>query len=440
MNEKPYYEKEISLWELFLVYLEKWRSILIAVLLGALLLCAYKYYDMVSESRTAEGRLDTLQREIEANEQQRELLETFQNESTIMSLNAYGVWKQVDTYCMDATDEQAALLESFVLDGAMYQKLSAESGYLIPDLEQIVLFNGHPTDNAKRTATETEWKESPGNVFRITVFEKSQEQASELAGMFETAIAEYLQQFSVQAELVQTSSNLTFVPEILDIQKDFENDYEKISNELTKSRAQLQESTEKIEGVQNKAILLKELVKFGIGGGILGFILITLFWILRILISSRILFLSHFEESFSVRLLGYLPQKEKTCRVDRWIERKERGGLGQLSQEELRELTIANLQKTLHKEKEVKKVFLSGTLKEEIIPSFEQIRTELQKMGYEASGYEKIYCTPKSWKRLEEYDAILFAEKRAVSNAKDVLQEIEIAKELDLKILGVVIC
>ena len=154
-----------------------------------------------------------------------------------------------------------------------------------------------------------------------------------------------------------------------------------------------------------------------------------------------------FQEEFGMPLLGIVrvsANKRKLFGiVDNWIFRLRGGIYGKVGYEEQVKIVAANVQTAItgsFHDKEIKKIMVSGTVTEKDIS---ELCTHLASELTEASlsPYKQIVFQSSALRELEDYDGIVFLEKRGSSDSAFILQEKKIALDRNVKVFGtVVVC
>ena len=128
-------------------------------------------------------------------------------------------------------------------------------------------------------------------------------------------------------------------------------------------------------------------------------------------------------------------------KIDAWIIRLEEGAYGKLGFEEQVKLAAANVQAAVTKagkENEVKKIMLAGTMPEKEVASlYAKLVSEIE--GITLSDYTQIVFQADALRKLEDYDGILFLEKKRASESQFIMKERRLALDRGVKILGTVV-
>ncbi len=201
-----------------------------------------------------------------------------------------------------------------------------------------------------------------------------------------------------------------------------------IDENLVKREEQMkQEMAEPVEGeaeVESEPIVfedpLSSAVKFGIVGMIGGVCLVCLMFSISYIMSGK------------RKIFGF---------VDRWICRLEEGPYAKITRNEQIKIAAVNIQATIHRntEEKIRRVMLAGTItSDDVIEICERLAEEIGDVTF--SPYRQIVFHATALKKLEYYDGIVFVEKKEESYEKLIRQEIELALDRDIKVLGAILC
>jgi hypothetical protein len=226
-----------------------------------------------------------------------------------------------------------------------------------------------------------------------------------------------------------------------------------IDENLVKREEQMkQEMAEPVEGeaeVESEPIVfedpLSSAVKFGIVGMIGGVCLVCLMFSISYIMSGKLQNESNFQQRFGMPLLGVVRKRETKRKifgfVDRWICRLEEGPYAKITRNEQIKIAAVNIQATIHRntEEKIRRVMLAGTItSDDVIEICERLAEEIGDVTF--SPYRQIVFHATALKKLEYYDGIVFVEKKEESYEKLIRQEIELALDRDIKVLGAILC
>ena len=506
-------EKEISLTDLIFYCMERWRYILLFMLIMGVLAGAYKYLATVRsnqaiswkeksldqpESTAAAGdaaksdaagkdepgtnAADMSETDVEASDiyaqsvesYKRALWESQQNlksqkeyldESAVMQIDSYHVSTGTLSYYIDGGDHLDSLLASyraFILDGRMAEELHAKNKEIsIEDLRYLVTFS-----NSEREAYRLEDNQvirPKEMVFQIQIRMPDDKLCGSYLKEAEKIIGDYSSQLkndvakhslkllaSVQSERsdaelqsYQTSIRAAYVEGIRNLQT-LQTELDAAMSLETEEGADASSAgTQEAQGALANPVISG--AKYAVVGIVLGgffacFVLAVLY-----IMSGRLQSTGGFAEEFGMPMLGVVrdsgTEKRWFGKIDAWIIRLEEGAYGKLGFEEQVKLAAANVQAAVTKagkENEVKKIMLAGTMPEKEVASlYAKLVSEIE--GLTLSDYTQIVFQADALRKLEDYDGILFLEKKRASESQFIMKERRLALDRGVKILGTVV-
>lgn len=119
----------------------------------------------------------------------------------------------------------------------------------------------------------------------------------------------------------------------------------------------------------------------------------------------------------------------------------EEGPCAKIPRNEQMKIAVANAQNAIYKnpEKIVKRVMLTGTVESnDVIEICEELTKEIENVTF--SPYRRIVFHAAALKKLKYYEGILFIEKRGESYEKLIKQEMELALDREVRVLGAIVC
>lgn len=207
---------------------------------------------------------------------------------------------------------------------------------------------------------------------------------------------------------------------------------------------------QKNEDVTKESPILEAPVSFAIKYAAVGMALGAFFslfvFFLYYLMGGRLQNAKNFSAEYTIPALGlvYVPKTKKKAFgfIDRWLDRLRTGVYAEISREEQIRIAAMNVQNALSaafsEGKPIERVMLAGTIPEKDAAELcEQLLSELQ--GISVSSYRQIAFQSVVIRELEEYDAVIFVEKRGVSCAERIMRERKLALSRNVTILGAVL-
>lgn len=463
---------EINLIDFMFYCLEKWRWIISCMLIAAIVLGIYKYQDTVEENRYRSGSgaitieeatepsVGFYQQMLEEQEHSLELQEAYLKDSIVMQLDPYHVSTGTLSFymeCREHMDGVIAAYRDFVSSGKMAEELYASDPSInVEDLRFLISFV-NSIDSTYQMDDELSIKliADRGSVFQVQIrmqdndlcesyLIRAEEILMEYSSRLQTNVAEHKLTLlnSVQSEMMD--------PDIQAYQSSVRSTYKTSVRELQELRTEF-EKVESGEGEKKIEITLKNpvssAVKYAVFGLVFGAGLSCFVLLLLYMLSGRLQDIERFKEEFEMPLLGIIRasgiKRKLFGFVDTWIFQLRGGFYAKISFQEQLKIAASNVQAAISKnfaEGEERKIMLAGTMAEkeaELLCA--QLTSEMQTVI--ASPYMQIVFRSSALKELENYDGILFIEKKGVSDSGLIVQEKKLALDRDVKVLGtIVVC
>jgi len=221
-------------------------------------------------------------------------------------------------------------------------------------------------------------------------------------------------------------------------------------NQVKKEEQSHQSVTKSVEGEAVPEPIVFEdpvssAITFSIVGIIGGVCFICLIFCVSYVMGGKLQDESNFQRKFGMPLLGVIRKNEKKKKifgfVDRWICRLEEGPCAKIPRSEQIKIAAVNVQNAVRKdpEKIVKRVMLAGTVaSNDVIEICEELAEEAE--GVTFSPYRQVVFHAAALKKMEYYDGILFVEKKGESYEKVIRQEMELALDRGVRVLGIIVC
>lgn len=489
-QEQPY-EKEISLTELLFFCLKKWRWIVAAMLVVAVLAGAYRFQSTVSSNR-AKQEAQALeegeeQQEIEvianpnveyyesaiANwQQEMEDLKDYIDSSVIMQLEPYHLDTGNLSFYISAGDASEAVRDTlvsaydeFVTNGQLAAAMVEENDSITEsELQYLLKFESVALPRSEINYEIIEGQDSMfqitnmganrPDVFRVQITADSERNCADYMEAAKTALTEYsslLQEelgIAHEIQLLSESQTERIDQNIQTYQNGILNSYASAFNQVKNLQAELEtvlaEEGETIEvgttvTYDNPVV---EAVKFAIIGLVLGAFLAAFVLVVIYLMSGKLQSTDHFREEFGMPLLGQITKNSDKKGIfgfiDRWLQRIEEGEYADITYEEQLKIAAANLRTAVSKEEGLKKIMLAGTIAKDEAEAFcARFAPELDDVLL--SSYERIVFQASALEDLDDYDGVLFLEKKGASYTKLIKKEKALVADRNVKVLGAIV-
>lgn len=487
---KNTFEKEVNLAEVRLYCFQKWRWIVAGMLIVAVSLGGYKFYSTRSSNLSALQQWNETKKEMEgkvivdnayvskyyqsAIEEYAEALprqERYLQDSVFMQMDANHLQKGIMSFLLKIDDaEQTALqntlvpaYRTYITDGRLAQKICADNEdisvsdlqYLIssPESVQTSLLDTEEAEERTYHISQSGTEREIIQIQIISADEESCERYMDAALQGMQSYSEELQDQIGEHKLIVLGSSISECQDqtIRDYQLKALNDYAVAVRNLGLLRTEEKTNAEKAgtEGATLGGLAapvlaspLKAALKYGIFGLILGVVLTCVMLIALFLMKDRLRSTQNFEARFGMRLLGYIVMPIKGrgifCSIDRWIQQLGEGAYVNLPYEEQVRMALSNVKTAILPMSANVRIMLAGTV---AAKNVEEICNAVTKGIDDVifSDYRQLIFDATAMEELNNYDGILFVEKKDVSSPRSICQENEIAAERNVKILGAIV-
>ncbi len=489
MNECPEPQKNISLMDFIFYCLEKWRWVGICMLLFAIAAGGYKYQETLKGNKLVQNNevieedvkesesyqsTQYYERAIEELEKDLDTQEGYLKNSVVMQLDPYHISTGTLSYFVEGSEHIGnviAAYSSFVSSGRLAEGLySVNNKIPVEDLRFLVSFINSTSevyniDNSANTIYKIEEEQvikfagtgsavfqiqirMPENVHDESYMEHAKEIMEEYTSQLQTEVAEHRLTLlsSVQSEMMDS--------DIQEYQSTVRTAYTTSLRGLQTLKAEFktfQETKDVQNNVSTTVPTLKNpvssAIRFAIFGLVLGGILACFILLVLYMLGGKLQDIEEFKNEFGMPLLGLVRVSGNKRKLfgfmDTCFFRLRGGAFAKISYEEQVKMAAANVQTSITgsiQKSGVKKIMLSGTIVEKDVSALcNHLSSELTDVSL--SSYKQIVFQSSALKELEDYDGILFLEKRGVSESATILQEKKLALDRNVKVLGtVVVC
>lgn len=485
--------KQIHLIDMLLYCMEKWRLIIVCMLIAAVTAGSRTYLFTVKENQEKQNLLaaieNTQNRENQENsgetvvapsaryyeqaiaetECDLEIQEDYLNHSVVMKMDPYHISTGNLSYYMDGgenTDSLFAAYNTFISSGRMAEELyQQETDIPVEDLRYLISF----TNNMN-------WAGKKSTVFQIQIRMPDGSQGENYLKRAEEVMDRYISQLradmgehqvtllaSVESEMsdidiqnYQTTVRTTYITTVRNLQA-LRTEYETIQNvNSTSLESGNSENGQKSEDgenngeeISNENIVLENPVSSAINSALYGLLLgaclpcVVLF--ILYLFGGRIQDIEDCNREFGIPLLGIVRESERKRKkfeaVDSCIFRLRGGIYGRVGLEEQIKIAAANVQAAISAQSfkgELNKILFAGTVEDKDV---EALSTKLASKihGISASSYTQLIFQSEALMDLENYGGVVFIEKRGTSYSRFVEQEMKLAKDRNVTVLGIIV-
>lgn len=493
MNEKQrLYHGEINIVDFILYCLEKWRWIVVSMLIISIMMGAYKYRttereNIAKQKQIQESAIENDEKEnsnkeddnaedqtikfyeqaIRELEKELKIKDDYLNTSVVMQMDPYHVSMGTLSYYVEEEDREynrgvLAAYNAFISGGRLAEELyELDDSVPIEDLQYLISFSDSESKQYKFDETNNIFfsTESGMSVFEVRIKMPDSDLAARYLKYAEDILTKFTAQLrteigehkmvllsSVQSEIMdsemqerQSTIRAAYATSVKNLQT-LHTELETIQN------AQTPEGGKTAFVVDaNFASPVTSDVKFAVLGLILGAFLACFILLISYLMGGKLQDLGDFNIEYGMPLLGIVRVSELKNRlfgfIDSWIFRMRDGVYAKICFEEQVKMTIVNIQMEISKksvERTMQKIMISGTIEErdaEILCN--RLKTEIPEVSF--SSYSRIVFQASALKGLEKYDGIVFLETKGVSNSNLISQERALASDRDVKVLGTIV-
>ncbi len=452
MEPNHTYEQEIDLKDLMFAVLHRWRTVVLAAAVLAVVLGGYRavsVYRGGGDAETAqkdyqmavelyETNLANCEREIDNLTESIEAQQKYLEESRLMNMDPYKVWV-AQTVLFVKTDYQ-------IMPDMMYQNLDytntilAAYGVAIADsefLQKIAEKAGMDEQYLKELIST----EVSGNLLTIKVKDDTENGAKTIMNAILEGLgdAQKLIRTSIGSHTVSEISSDVSSPrldqELQDMQKT-QSDYMATLNASLRSKQdELNALEEPAEVSSSLAEVLKSGVRYAVLGGVLGAFLVVFCVCVAFLMSDKVYSAKELKNRCRVKVLGSLPLSEKKpAAFDAWLRKLEgrAGGADESVEYGLIAANIANYAGA------AKTLMVAGTADVKLISALESgLKSRLTGVKLIHGG--NLLRDGQSLRQLPDCDGVVLVEQCSRSAYGDVMQEIENVKDLQKAIVGCVV-
>ncbi len=478
-------QEEINLMDLIFYCLEKWRWIIVFMVILAVAAGAYKYRSTVQENKASEEAARALEEGDEeddvnvvkvdmqsvafyeqaiaentaALDKQKEYLDN----SVVMDMDSYHVVTGTLSYYVEGGDRLDSILaayNAYVSDGRLAEKLNSIDGDVsVEDLRYLISFEDsfeaiYEVDSNQVLRTSAPERtvfqiiiRMPDNSSCNAYLKSANEAIASYSGKLQSEIGEHKLTLlaSVQSEMVDS--------DIKSYQENTRTAYLTAVRNLQTLRTELEtlRDTAEIPEQQDEtgAVVLADpkssAIKYAVVGLVLGAFVVCFVLMLLYMMGGKLQNTDNFNMAFGMPLLGVVrdPGKKKKIFgfIDNWVLHLREGSYASIGFDEQIKMAASNVQAAIARRASnggLQKIMLAGTMTEkEAAAVYTKLSAELQ--GVSLSPYMQIVYQSSALKELENYDGILFLEKKGVSNASMIQQERKAASDRNVTILGTIV-
>lgn len=460
MDQNNNYEQEIDLKDLMFAVLRKWRLILAAAVLFAVLLGGFKaakglgqmrdeayvaenqkvYEESLKQYETAKSRLEKEIDNIETNIRDQQ---DYRENSILMNINPYDVYVETASYYVET--------DYVILPGMSYQNPNTSSsilkGYMSiaqnGEMYNYVLGKMKDSMNLRYLKELVTIEADYDNcMLDIRVLGDTKERASEVMSYIRESIENSGEMMTAaigkhSINVVDESSFVSVDLELDQKQKEFSATMDQLDTSLAEKTEELKALEEPANTLVNSASVMKSGVKYGILGGVLGAFLVVFFVCVAFLMSDRLVSARELKRRYGVPVLGVFGRQEKGAFafVDRFINRLENGRDQEMEESQLFEVAAANAENHMEN---IREVLLVGTVDEAMLEMVRKgLADNMQGISLTVGG--NLGRSAGAIRKVPGCDGVILVEKRNVSGFASIEQELDVVRSLEKPVIGCMI-
>ncbi len=483
-------EIEINLLDLLHYILRRWRSVLVCAVLLCVLLGGFKVVkgistlgstDLKEDQKTYESQMEgyTLSKE-QLENQIKELTQSIQNKadyykhSVLMKLDPKTAYRGTLTFVVADAGEAPAAEANKDLNLAIDRKLNSvlgsyaaliQNGTILQDVQNESSAKLDQKYLAELMYTQIDYQ---SKLLHITVLGEDEPQVQSIS----EAIVQGLQTASVQMnasvaahrlELLssyvgndaETSIPIGMIPEdgaitsgasyqtsIEALQKSYTDAITDMQNQLLDCNNQLSELEEPTAPEGNtRTSVMKEGVKYGVIGFIVGAILMGFAYALQYLACGKLMNSEELTDRYGILLLGdyYAPMHAQPNRIDRWIDRLHGITEKKQSLESVYALSASNMKAQVSAEKNPKLLLLGNAKTQDFEAAANALTEKLSTSGIDLIVAGNINESASAIEKLQEAEQVVLIEQRGASRQQAIEKELRILRKLGKKIVGAIV-
>lgn len=453
------YEQEIDLKDLFFAILYRWRMLLLAAVFGAVVFGGYRGWKINTDKAPAEIETD-YEEEIEAyNSEQAALEKTIENlrlsieeqnlyvsEAPQMQINPYNetvstaeVFIQSELTDASVIDSLLSAYQYSLLNGEYMDDLSKEYGMESRYLKELVSVT---TKSGKDEVYDTalNLKQETGMLYIRVMGTDSQMTGGILSAVLDelNGIGAELSESIGKHELTVTNSFSGEVIDtaLLDRQQKVRGNINTLKNNLTDFETRFKDlSLPKADEAVDQGAA--DVIKYAVIGFIAGGFVVAAIVCAAYILNDKVASDKEIKTRFGLKVLGTFSGKAETRAlgfVDRWLHRLA-GDDKNWPEEAVLEMISTNVKNYIG---EKQNVFITGMASEELMEKVrKQLKQDMPALAVCMAG-DTISCV-SARRMMAECEGIILVEEKAVSKYSSIQQELELANNIGMEVIGVVV-
>ncbi len=455
-------EREISLKELFWGFLLGWRQLICCVIIFAVLLCGMRYFLDIRAYRASQNfNIDKAKEELEREELEKvenavEIknqisgYENYQKKSALMQMDPYEkpivklqyyiksdyIINYTEDSLRDYTSEVTSMYCAYLTSGEVLQQIIDEAGLSVSreDMgELLTVINQGSTIDISISYLDTEKLEEISSVVKKLLGEKS---------------PEYQQIGSHTLELIDESQNVIVDMELLDKKSSISSTLSTLKTQLNNLKSDMTGAQLKIFYIETELEKEKEApgfsVRYFVLGGLIGIFLACAWIAYRIIFASKLQSAEEIRSLYGLRLLGEVEEpdgkkKRFLSAFDNLLLRMKDKGKKKIPAKQQIKMISANVILSCE-QRGIDCIYITGSSYGNLVTCvLDDLKKELSAHNIKVREGDNIKYDSASLQEGVKTGKLLFVEQIGKSVYDEIYDEIQLARELNADILGVVV-
>ena len=456
--ENQMYEQEIDLKDLMFAVLHRWRGIIAAAVVCAILLGGYglaksamaqedggaveQEQSYVEDLQLYEDTQKLYEYDIELLKGKIEAQETYYTQSYLMQINPYDMAKASADVFVKTEPETGEGLNIYVPVSDPADSILKAYEAIAQNAEGIETVGGEVFDTRYVRELIQTGLDYSGNVLAVTVYGKNAADAQEvLQKLLENIQSQKssLQQGLGRHEMYIMNEDVTAAvdADLVSRQRTVSDSISSLQDSLTAKETALEELEQPAElSSVSASASLKSSVKYGIIGGAAGVFLAAFYICVMYVIKDRLNSERDLKNRFGLNILGVFSQpvkKRAFYGIDAWLDRLE--GKIHKNPEAVYDLAAANVKNYMNKDAEI--LLIGSVTGEKLEKAAEELHRRIG--GTEIRIGEDIENSVESLKLLKETGQVILVEERGISKCADIQEQLELVHSLQKPVIGCIV-
>lgn len=372
------------------------------------------------------------------------------NDSIVMSINPYSVDTVNIQYMISDDDISVAqnakkLLVNYITDGSLAKKISDDWDELSEEDVNELIYCSQDSDS-------TNEKINVSSIVCVNIYGENETQVKELETLVEKNINEYVEQISVsdKVSLINSLYHVAKSDELIQFKKNIISDSVRWNDTVASSSANINDSLKTIanellsennknESSEDKSIDTSvvnsqiSIIKYFLIGAVLGMVISIAFICIEYILNGKVKTNVDLNQRLEIFDFGNL-SKFRNKKIDVLADKFCYGNRLQKTFED-KTVLVSNII-SVCKNNNIDNIFLIGNLNSENKDLINELVSELEKKGVNASFEGDILSDHLATDKIEKFDNVILIEVLRKSRYEDVIREINICDKIKCNMLG----